>query len=240
MHGYTIVWVFTNPTGLYVSPLAQYLDPDSSSIQELNPPASPPAPSWHASDLPSYEGPPKGPPDFYINGSTAAPYKGHRWLPVRLPQGQNYDISLTPASTLTYDAFGPSLRNWAAAAQTHYSFLQHLEQGDTWRYKFDIWDYKYQRLSINFFAIRGRDILDVFPFPLDDESYLTTIKPKQVGRHVIVDGTGLAVHFAFGPQYRAHENKGLTWTDLLSRYRAYTADMFCPLSANETSNAASQ
>ena len=201
-----------------------------STIQEMDPPESSPPPSWRASDLPSYQGLPEGPPDFKIDGSTPAPAKGHRWLPVRMPLDQNYDISLTPASTLTYDAFGPSLHNWAAAAQIHYSFLQHLEQGDTWRYKFDIWDYEYERLSINFFAILGRDILDVFPFPeRDDEDYLTVTRPREVGRHVLVDGTGLAVHFAFGPQYKANEGKGVAWTDLLARYRAYAEDMICPL-----------
>jgi hypothetical protein len=198
-------------------------------IQELKPPASTPPPSWRTSDLPSYKGPPEGPPNFQNNGSTPAPYEGHRWLPVRVPSDQNYDISLSPASTLTYDAFGPGLHNWAAAAQIHYSFLQHLEQGDTWRYKFDIWDYAYERLSINFIAIRGRDVLDSFPFSVpDDEHYLSVVKPKELQRHVIVDGSGLAVHFAFGSQYNAHDGKGIGWTDLLGRYRAYAEEMICP------------
>jgi hypothetical protein len=146
-----------------------------------------------------------------------------------MPAGKSFDMSLSPASTLTYDAFGPSLLNWAAAAQTHYTFLQHLERGDTWRYKqFDTWDYDYERLSINFFAMRGKDIMDVFPFPQqDDEDYLTVVRPKEVRRHVVVDGTGLAVHFAFMPQYSAHEGKGVTWTDALKRYGAYAKEMIC-------------
>jgi hypothetical protein len=185
--------------------------------------------SWRPSELPSYKGPPEGPLHFQMDGSTPAPYKGHRWLPVRLPHGESYDMSLSPASTLTYDPFGPSLNNWAAAAQTHYSFLQHLEQGDTWRYKFDIWDYAYKRLSINFLAVRGKDILDVFPFPQqDDEDYLTVRRPKELRKRVIVDGTALAVHFAFNPQYTAHEKKAVTWTDALDRYRAFADEMICP------------
>lgn len=132
-------------------------------------------------------------------------------------------------STVTYDAFGPSLDNWAAAAQIHYSFLQHLEQGDIWRYKFDVWDYAYQRLSINFFGIKGKDVMDTYPFPQeDDEDYLTVVRPKQLQRHVVVDGTGLASHYAFGAQYHAHGGKGLTWTDVLSRYREYAKEMICP------------
>jgi hypothetical protein len=194
-------------------------------------PQSLPFISWRASELPPYSGPVKGPKGFQIDGSTPPLYEGHRWLPVRMPTGKSFDMSLSPASTLTYNAFGPSLNNWAAAAQTHYSFLQHLEQGDTWRYKqFNTWDYAYERLSINFFAIWGKDVIDVFPFPQqDDEDYLTAVRPREVRRHIIVDGTGLAVHFAFKPQYIAHEGKGVTWTDALERYRAYAKEMICLL-----------
>ena len=194
-------------------------------------PDTPPAPSWRASELPSYNGLPAGPKGFDPKGSTPAPYEGHRWLPVRLGPGQLYDMALSPANTLTYEAFGPSLKNWAAAAQAHYSFLQHLEQGDTRKYHFDTWDYQYERLSINFFAIRGSDILDVFPFPeSDDEKYLTVVRSKQLKRHVVVDGTGLAVHFAFNPQRRAHNGQALAWTDALDRYRAYAEENVCPFS----------
>jgi hypothetical protein len=205
-------------------------------MQEMEQPRRPPPDSWRASELPSYEGTPEGPPDFNKDGSTPAPYEGHRWLPLRLPADENYDINNSPVSTLTYDAFGPSLKNWAAAAQIHYSFLEHVEQGDLWRYKFDTWDYAYKRLSINFLALRGRDIMDVFPFEGDDEHYLTVARPSQLKRHVIVDGTGMVVHFSFGDQYRAHDGKGVTWTDLLKRYRSYAEEMICPhVTTNTTS-----
>ncbi|KAN0090214.1 hypothetical protein V8E51_018793 [Hyaloscypha variabilis] len=191
----------------------------------------PPAPknSWRASELPSYKGPIEGPEGFAINASTPAPFRGHRWLPIRLPKGETYDMSLSPASLLAYDPFGPGLYNWAAASQTHYSFLHHLEQGDTWRYKFNIWDYDYMRLSINFLAIRGKDVMDVFPFPQkDDESYLVQTRPSELRRRVIIDGTALAVHFAFNNQYTAFEGKGIRWTDALDRYKAYADQMICP------------
>jgi hypothetical protein len=143
--------------------------------------------------------------------------------------GEIYDMTLTPANSLTYDAHGPSLTNWAAGAQAHYSFLQHLEQGSTSKYKFDTWDYEYERLSTNFFAMRGSDILDVFPFPQPDhEAYLTTVRPKELGRHVIVDRTGIATHFAFRPQRNAHDGHGLAWTDVLDRYRADAEENVCP------------
>jgi len=186
--------------------------------------------SWRASELPTYGGPPEGPKGFTIDGNSEAPFEGHRWLPVRPPNGSVFDLGYSPASTITYDAFGPgSLRSWAVAAQTHYSFLQHLEDGGTWRYKFDTWDYQYERLSINFYAVRGSDIIEVFPFPEgDDEDYLTRTRPRQTKRPVVVDGTGLAVHYAFNPQYTAHDGKALMWTDVLPRYAAYAKEVACP------------
>lgn len=196
---------------------------------------SPPASSWRASELPAYSGPKSGPKDFAIDGSTPAPFQNHRWLPVPLPEGEStYDTSDYPVSTATYDAHGPSLNNWALAAQVHYSFLQHLEQNDTHRYKFDVWDYAYDRLSINFIAIRGRDVMDCFPFPQhDDEDYLTVKRPKELGRRVVMDGTGIAVHYAFGPQYKAHDRHGLADTDLLLRYKAYAEEMVCGKPRND-------
>lgn len=108
------------------------------------------------------------------------------------------------------------------AAQVHYSFLQHLEQNDTHRYKVDMWDYTYCRLSINVSAIRGRDVMGYFPFPQqDDKDYLKVKRTKVLGRRVVMDGTGIVVHFAFGPQYKAHNRHGLADTDLLLRYKAY-------------------
>lgn len=71
--------------------------------------------------------------------------------------------------------------------------------------------------------------MDVFPFPQkDDEDYLVCKRPEELRRRVIVDGTALAVHFAFNNQYSAHDNKGLRWTDALDRYHAYAEEMVCP------------
>ena len=76
----------------------------------------------------------------------------------------------------------------------------------------------------------GKDIIDVFPFPRqDDEDYLTIIRPREFRRHVVVDGTRLVVHFAFKAQYIAHKGKGVTWTDALKRYRVYAKEMICLL-----------
>ena len=178
--------------------------------------------TWRLSELPKHD----APPEFPVDGSIAAPSQGHQWLQVPPKPGEVIDPSHFPASTLTYNTRGPNTTNWAAAAQAHYSFLHHLENGDSSRYRFNTWDFKNERCSINFLAIRGRDILDAFPFPIgDDEKFLTRVRPKELGRLVIVDGTSLASHFAFTEQRTAHEGRALMWTDLLERYRAYAEEL---------------
>lgn len=133
--------------------------------------------SWRISELPFWS----GPSDFHFNGTMPAPYEHHRWLPV--PDPEHFDIERTPVSIMTFDPHGPSWHDWAACSQLHYSFLSHLEKGDLYKYKFNFWDYHYKRLSINFFGLWGRDIVDSFPFPdADDEQYLTVVRPKEVGR----------------------------------------------------------
>ncbi|EAQ90383.1 hypothetical protein CHGG_02318 [Chaetomium globosum CBS 148.51] len=191
--------------------------------------------SWRASELPSYKGPADGPDGFKIDGSTPAPFPGHRWLPVRHKNKDEYeDPTKFPASTLTYDAHGPSLDNWATAAQLHYSFFQHLENNETSLYKFGIWDYHYARISINFIALRGGDIMDAYPFPhSDDEKFLTVEHSRKLGKHVVVAGDGLAVHYAFRPQRRAHDGHGITDTDILRRYTAYAKELVCPFPKRE-------
>lgn len=196
-------------------------------LPELNPPPAEESQtnSWRASQLPLWT----GPAYFKFNTSEPAPFAGHRWLPV---PPQIWDIDSTPASALRFDSFGPGWTDWSIAAQTHYSFLQHVEENCLWRYKFNIWDYHYYRLSINFIGFWGDDIVDAFPFPSgDDEEYLTIIRPRELGRHVIVDGTALSVHFAFGPQRQQKDSQdagGLYHTDLLNRYKAYAEEMVCP------------
>ncbi|KAF2973327.1 hypothetical protein GQX73_g354 [Xylaria multiplex] len=184
---------------------------------------SPTQASWRASQLPSYTGPPEGPHNFNLDGSTPAPFEGHRWLPVRNTPDENAQqiVRPSPASTLTFSAWGTAVTNWAVAAQAHYSFLHHLEQGDTWRYKFNTWNFNYERLAINFIAIRGKDIMSSFPFPQDDdEEYLTCTRPKELGRPVVVDGNALVSHFAFALQRQPHNGRSIMWTDALARYQA--------------------
>jgi hypothetical protein len=65
----------------------------------------------------------------------------------------------------------------------HYSFLENLENDELWRYKFDLWDYHHDRISINFICIWGNDIVANRPFTgNDDEKFLTILLTKKLGR----------------------------------------------------------
>ena len=143
-------------------------------LPELIPPKEVPSPSWRASKLPQW----KDGASFDRHKWFDAPYEHHRWLPL----GPEYTLDGTPITTTAYDKSGPGWNNWAIAAQEHYSFLENLEKDELWRYNFGIWDYHYERLSINMIAIWGDDIVDNLPFPEDDEEYLTVELPKRLGR----------------------------------------------------------
>ncbi|KAI1175955.1 hypothetical protein F4777DRAFT_578565 [Nemania sp. FL0916] len=227
VNGGATSWIH-NRMGLF-EPYWPESEPSTETDAKGKDDPSPTQAAWKPSQLPSYPGPPEGPPNFNLDGSTPAPFEGHRWLPVRHQPDQEAQKTVipSPASTLTFNAWGPATRNWAVAAQAHSSLLHHLEQGDTWRYKFNTWNFDYERLSINFLAIRGKDVMNAFPFPADDdEEYISCTRPKELGRPVVVDGKGLVAHFAFAQQRQQNEGRSIMWTDLLSRYRAY-ADVYC-------------
>jgi hypothetical protein len=129
--------------------------------------------TWRPSELPEWE----GPEDFKVGTNFAPPFYGHRWLP--LPSGST--LEHTPISTATYDAYSSGWSNWTVAAQEHYSFLENLENDELSKYKFDLWDFHYERLSINMIAVMGDDIVANLPFE-DDEADLTIHLPQKLGR----------------------------------------------------------
>ncbi|KAF1812208.1 hypothetical protein P152DRAFT_397454 [Eremomyces bilateralis CBS 781.70] len=172
-------------------------------------------PTWRASDLPHWT----GPDNFTLTDTFAPPFAGHRWLPC----SEGTTIDGMPASSTTYDAFSPTLFHWTIAAQLHYSFFEHLENNELWRYKFQMWDYKYRRMGIQFIAIMGRDINAGKPLHWDDEFYFSEEMPKRLKRHAIVDGRAVVSHFSFGPQ-----RDGIAMSDALDRYRAYANENICP------------
>jgi hypothetical protein len=133
---------------------------------------------WRASMLPSWE----GPEDFEIQiGQFKPPFHGHRWLPVR----DRYNTDNTPIRTTEFALETSGVKSWAVGAQQHYSFLEHLEKGELWRYQFSTWDYNYMRLSITFIAIWGDDVV---PFRkdigTDDEEFFTVDLPKKLKRRM--------------------------------------------------------
>lgn len=131
---------------------------------------------WRASKLPSWEGPSK----FSANDWVSPEHKKHRWLPLR--DQSDHILDKTPIVITEYDAFGKGLHKWQIAAQEHYSFFEHLEDGDLWQYKFNIWDFQYKRVGIQFIAIMGHDVNAAKPIPGDDEQHLGVTAPQRFGR----------------------------------------------------------
>lgn len=73
-----------------------------------------------------------------------------------------------------------SWKNWAIAAQEYYSFLGRLENNDLENYQDDLWDYHYDRLSINLISIWGDDTVDNLSFKVDEQA-LTVDLSKSLG-----------------------------------------------------------
>lgn len=174
---------------------------------------------WRPSELPPWS----GPEDYHITeeDKLEPPFEGHRWLP--LPD--DYPIEKTPIATTSFDAFSQGLWHWQVAAQEHYSFFEHLENNDLWRYKFHTLDYHFMRMGIQMIAIWGEDIIesDIHNGNGDDEYHFTEVMTKRTGRHAVVDGRAIVSHYTFLPQ-----RSGLESTDILERYRAYAEENICP------------
>ncbi|KAL9106548.1 MAG: hypothetical protein Q9227_008463 [Pyrenula ochraceoflavens] len=208
--------------------LPEYIeDPASSPSDTLSSLTShllpTPLPAWRPSAHPNWT----GPPEFYAPLDLEPPSEDagtppHRWL--RLPSDS--DLPRTPISQTTYETWGPALKSWPIAAQTHYSFLENLSLDPFLSvYKFPnqhVWLTDYDRLSINFMVVYADDVLDNLPFESVDEESLTKLIPQRLGRSVAVEMGALAVHFSFATQA-----KGLAGTDLLGRYRAVAEEGVC-------------
>ncbi|TID23135.1 hypothetical protein E2P81_ATG02252 [Venturia nashicola] len=175
--------------------------------------------NWRASELPWWEGPSNFDYTKFFRHRPDGAFPGHRWLPV--PYRENADG--TPIQETSYDAFSKGLWNWYIAAQEHYSFFEHLENNDLYKYKFPSWDYNYKRMGIQFVAMMGDDINAGKPIDQeDDEFYFSEVMPMKTGRHGIVDGRAIAAHYSFQPQ-----REGIAATDILDRYRAYAQEHIC-------------
>ena len=145
-------------------------------LPELDPPADldQRKPDWRASELPEWS----GPQDRDFKADFGAPFKGHRWLPLKT--GTPDDD--TPITTTEYHQGSRGWSSWAVAAQQHYSFFENLENDTLDAYRFSMWDFKYDRISVHLLAIWGKDIIDSLPFAADDEGYLTVTLPRKLKR----------------------------------------------------------
>ena len=146
-------------------------------LPELDPPkmsAAGPT-TWRTSRLPAWS----GPENYTMDLETLPPFEGHRWLPLR--NGDNTDK--TPIALTEYSEGGPGWESWAIATQEHYSLFTNLEiDPHLHMYRFPIWESVYDRISINFIAVSGDDILDYGPVPDGDEAFFAVDLPKQLGR----------------------------------------------------------
>ncbi|KAL8668499.1 MAG: hypothetical protein Q9168_006874 [Polycauliona sp. 1 TL-2023] len=177
--------------------------------------------NWRPSLLPPWPGNPltyrfpSHPPPPALGASE----QKQRWLPLSSPY--NSSLTGTPASQLQYEDSTQGLRNWAIAAQQHYSFLLNHEKGELWRHgkrddgKESLWRMQGARIQINLICLWGDDIVASLPVPADDEKYFTVELPKRWKREAVVDLNAVSVHFAF-----RHQRRGMEGTDLLGRYKS--------------------
>lgn len=171
--------------------------------------------NWRTSKLPSWT----GPDGFRIENwqSSEAP---HRWLPVTGPG--DHVLDRTPIERTEYDALGRGWSDWTIGAQEHYSLFENLEMNEMFKYRFDTWDFQYQRMGIQLIAMMGEDINAAKPIGSDDEQQFSCVMPHKLGRHAVADGRGVAAHYGFGSQRR-----GMDQTDVLDRYRSFARENIC-------------
>ncbi|KAI5459386.1 hypothetical protein BGZ63DRAFT_360853 [Mariannaea sp. PMI_226] len=176
---------------------------------------------WRASELPDWE---ESLSDDNFNLDDWEPKQNnrvHRWLPLQQAR-RDHILDRTPIENTEYHPYGRGWTQWKIGAQEHYSFLENLEKDELFHYKFGTWDFQYQRMGIQFVAMMGRDINIAKPIEADDEKHFSRTMTRQLGRHGVADGRGMAVHYSFGSQ-----RGGMDTTDILERYRAYARENIC-------------
>ncbi|KAF4468156.1 hypothetical protein FALBO_4974 [Fusarium albosuccineum] len=170
---------------------------------------------WHVSTLPAWH----GPSEFSLD-EWEADDKHHRWLPLK--GRADHILDRTPIETTEYHPMGRGWTEWKIGAQEHYSLFENLESNRLSQYKFDTWDFQFERMGIQFIAMLGKDINIAKPIAADDEDHFSCEMPRRLGRHAVTDGRGIAAHYSFGSQ-----RGGMDRTDILARYRAFARDHIC-------------
>ncbi|KAG5662971.1 hypothetical protein KAF25_000907 [Fusarium avenaceum] len=171
---------------------------------------------WKPSKLPSW----KGPESFSLASWESDGVK-HRWLPLNKNR-KDHILDTTPIEGTEYHPMGRGWTEWKIGAQEHFSFFENLEKKKLSAYKFDTWDFQYERMGIQFVALLGKDINQAKPIEADDENHFSCNMPRTLGRHAVADGRGVVAHYSFGIQ-----REGMDHTDVLDRYRSFALDNIC-------------
>ena len=129
--------------------------------------------------MPTWDGPNDFgvPADFGIPTDFEPPFNGHRWLPTRTNA-----TSFNPLTHEALDVNGPGKWAWTTGVLHHYSFLEHLENKQLYKYKFPMWDLQHEILWPSMIAMWGDDIINLRPIPIrDPEKWLSRDVPKRAG-----------------------------------------------------------
>ncbi|RGP76124.1 hypothetical protein FSPOR_370 [Fusarium sporotrichioides] len=171
---------------------------------------------WKYSDLPPWS----SPESFSIQDWDPEGIK-HRWLPLD-KGGKDHILDTTPIEATEYSPMGRGWTEWTIGAQEHFSLFENLGKKKLSAYKFDTWDFQYERMGIQFVALLGRDINRAKPIEADDENHFSCNMPRMLGRHAVADGRGVVAHYSFGSQ-----RAGMDQTDILDRYRSFAHNHIC-------------
>lgn len=127
--------------------------------------------SWRASDLPNFAGAYPDDPKVFLhkkqegkNYEYTAPFKGHRWLPVKASERIKAMAHTPYGNAIPNPMVGDFwLNNWPLAAQNHYSFFENVERGHLYKYYFG--DHKtglqntwFNHYSINMLSVYGSHV----------------------------------------------------------------------------------
>ena len=127
---------------------------------------------------------------------------------------QQYSKYYGSIGVLPYDPFfGRLVCDGALATKVHTHFLNYIEsyKGDERVLKHKIGD----RISINFFAINGRDLHVFLDIGWDDEHDVSVTVPKRYGRGAEIYMGFIVAHLGFAPQRKT----GLEEDKLRKRYK---------------------
>ncbi len=124
-------------------------------------------------------------PPAALGAVGGAPYRYHRWLPLRDNDSHIYS---TPIAQTEWKEGSKNQLRWALGAQTHYSLLENLEKGELQRYVMTGGDGTFNmrlfHANVNLMAIWGKDVQENMPYGEGgwDEMVITVDIPRSLHR----------------------------------------------------------